>query len=610
MLSRPASAVLLLLGTPIASSADEGVFDLGTINVTATRMAQTADETLAPVLVITREDIERSQAQSVADLLRDQPGISISNSGGQGKYTSVFLRGTNSDQVLVLIDGVKVGSATSGTTAFEDIPLDLIERIEIVRGPQSSLYGSEAIGGVIQIFTRKGSGPLQPSLSVGGGSYGTGQGSAALSGDAGSSGWYSVGLSGFDTQGYAACKSSLTAGCYTIVAPGETDGYENQSGRLRAGWRLPNGTEAEVNWLHTDGDSMYESSYSNESRSVRQVLGASLSTTPLAVWQTTLRAGQSQDDSDDFLSGIFVDRFDTQRNTLSWQNSVEIAKGHQLVAGVDWQNDRVTSTTAYDVTSRDDTGVFAEYLMKLGAHDVQLSARRDNDQQFGTKNTGNAAWGYNLNADLRVTASFGTAFKAPTFNDLYYPGFSNPNLRPETSHSVNAGLAGKAGTERWSLNVFETQITDLIGLNAEYIPINIDTARIRGIEAVASTRLLDWNLHGNLNLLDPENQSTGPDDGNILPRRPKQAISIAADRSFEKWSAGATIRAESYRYDDLANTVRLGGFTTVDLRTEYRVNHDWRVLARVENLLNKDYETAYLYNQPGCSVYVMLRYQP
>jgi vitamin B12 transporter len=610
MLSRLASAVLLLLGTPIAFSAEEGTFDLGTINVTATRTAQTADETIAPVTVITREDIEGSQAQSVADLLRDQPGISISNNGGQGKFTSVFLRGANSDQVLVLVDGVKVGSATSGTSAFEDLPLDLIERIEIVRGPQSSLYGSEAIGGVIQIFTRKGNGPLKPSFSLGGGSYGTRQGSAALSSDAGSGGWYSVGLSGFDTHGFPACKSSLTAGCYAIVPPGETDGYENESARLRAGWRFANGTEAEMNWLHTDGDNLYEGSYSNESKSVRQVLGASLGTTPLDAWHTALRAGQSQDDSDDFLNGIFVDRFNTQRRTLSWQNDIELAQGHQLVAGVDWQNDRVTSTTAYALTSRDDTGVFAEYLAKMGAHDIQLAVRRDNDQQFGAKSTGSVAWGYNLNPELRITASFGSAFKAPNFNDLYYPGFSNPSLRPEASHSVNVGLAGKAGAARWSLNTFETQVTDLIGLDAAYIPINIDSARIRGIEGVASARLLDWELRGNLNLLDPENQSTGADNGNVLPRRPKQAISLDANRSVGAWSGGVTVRAESYRYDDLANTIRLGGFTTVDLRTEYRVNKDWRMQARIQNLLNKDYETAYLYNQPGRGVYVMLRYQP
>ncbi len=611
MLSRLTPAALLLLGTPFAFASEENGYDLGTIVVTATRTARTADETLVPVTVITRKEIERSQAQSVADLLSGQPGISVANNGGQGKATSVFLRGANADHVLVLVDGMKIGSATTGTASFQDIPMELIERIEIVRGPRSSLYGSEAIGGVIQIFTRKGDGSPKPSFSIGAGSHGTWQGSAALSGGVGSGGWYSLGLSAVDTDGFNACKGKPApngAGCFTSEP--DKDGYRNQSGRLRAGWRFGNGTKAEVNWLRARGNNQYDGSFVNESESIQQVLGASLSFVPSAIWHTSLRVSQSQDDSDNFKNGVFKSRFNTRRDLFSWQNDIELAKGHQLVAGVDWQEDRITSSTAYAVTSRDNTGVFAQYLAEIGGHDVQLSARHDDNQQFGAKTTGGAAWGYNLNRDLRLTASYGTAFKAPTFNQLYFPGFGNASLRPEQSRSLDFGLAGKTGAGRWSLNAFETRVTDLIGFDASFNPVNIDTARIRGIEAVAATRVLDWDLRGNLTLLDPENQAAGANHGKVLPRRARQSLSLSADRDFGNWSAGATLRGAGRRYDNLANTLELDGYATLDLRGEYRLNKDWRLQARVENLFDKDYETAYLYNQPGRGAYLTLRYQP
>jgi vitamin B12 transporter len=611
MLSRIMPVAALLLGAPIAFASEENRYELDTIVVTATRTARTADETLAPVTVITRKEIERSQAQSVADLLTGQPGIAIANNGGQGKATSVFLRGTNADHVLVLVDGVKIGSATTGTASFQDLPVELIERIEIVRGPRSSLYGSEAIGGVIQIFTRKGTGSPRPAFSIGGGSHGTWQGSAALSGGVGSGGWYSLGLSAVDTQGFNACDGKPSpggAGCFTLEP--DKDGYRNLSGRLRAGWRFGNGAEAEINWLRAQGNNQYDGSSVNESESVQQVLGASLSLTPTDVWHTSLRASQSEDDSDNFKNGVFKSRFNTRRDQFSWQNDISLAQGHLLVAGADWQNDRIDSTTAYPVTSRDNTGLFAQYLAELGGHDLQLSARHDDNQQFGAKTTGGVAWGYGLTPDLRLTASYGTAFKAPTFNQLYFPGFGNASLRPEQSRSLDVGLAGKSGGGRWSLNVFETQVTDLIGFDASFNPVNIDSARIRGAEAVGATRFLDWDLRGSLTLLDPENQAMGANHGNVLPRRARQSFSLSADRDFGAWNAGATLRGAGRRYDNLANTIPLAGYATLDLRAEYRLNPDWRLQARIENLFDKDYETAYLFNQPGRSAWLTLRYQP
>lgn len=600
------AAALLLLGSPSAFATD-----INPIIVTATRTAQTADETLSSVTVITRKDIERQQAQSVQDLLRGIPGVSIANNGGPGKATSVFLRGTESDHVLVLIDGVKVGSATLGTTAFQDIPVEQIERIEIVRGPRSSLYGSEAIGGVIQLFTRKGGGSLKPFFSIGGGSYQTYSASAGLSGG-GERGWFSVNGNAIETEGLNACDGKPSpggAGCFTTEP--DKDGYRNLSGSLHAGYRFDNGLETDVHVLRAEGTNEFDGSFVNESESVQQVLGGTVRFSPVDIWYITLTAGRSRDESDNFKDGTFQSRFGTQRDTLSFQNDLSVAPHHLLTVGADYQNDRVESTTAYTVSSRDNTGLFTQYQGTFGAHDVQLSVRRDDNEQFGDHTTGGAAWGYALSERLRLTASYGTAFKAPTFNELYFPGFGNPNLRPEESDSIELGLSGKAAWGHWSINAYETRIDDLIAFDAStFAPANIDQARIRGLEAVLGTQLGGWDLNTSFTLLDPQNRSSGANDGNVLPRRARQSLRLDADRDFGRYRLGATLLAAGKRYDDLANRRSLGGYATLDVRAEYFFAKDWRLQARIENLFDKVYETAAFFNQPGRSVYLTLRYQP
>ncbi|PCH61012.1 MAG: TonB-dependent vitamin B12 receptor [Gammaproteobacteria bacterium] len=607
------AAALLLLGCHSAFATE---LELDPVIVTATRTAQTADETLAAVTVITRKDIERLQAQSVQDVLRGLPGVNITNNGGAGRTTSVFLRGAESDHVLVLVDGIRVGSATLGTTAFQHIPVEQIERIEIVRGPRSSLYGSEAIGGVIQIFTRKGGGALKPFFSVGGGSYDTYNASAGVSGG-GEHGWFNLSASGISTKGFNACDGRPEpggAGCFTTEA--DKDGYRNLSGSLRAGYRFDNGVEMDAHVLHATGDTEFDGSFVNESETVQQVLGATLRYSPMDIWQLTLVMGRSQDESDNFIRDasdnlrVFQTRFDTERDTLSLQNDLSIATDHLLTVGADYQDDRIDGTTPFAVTSRDNTGLFTQYQGAFGAHDVQLSARRDDNEQFSIQNTGGAAWGYALSDGLRLTASYGTAFKAPTFNELYFPDFGNANLRPEESRSVEIGLGGKTAWGRWSLHTYETRVDDLIASDSGTSPVNINQARIRGLEAVLGTRLGNWDLNTNLTLLDPENRSGADNDGNVLPRRVRQSLRLDADRDFGQYRLGATLLAAGKRYDDLDNTRELGGYTTLDVRTEYVLTKNWRVQARVENLLDKDYETVAFFNQPGRSLFVTLRYQP
>jgi len=579
--------------------------------VTATRTAQTAQQSLAAVTVLDRERIERSQAASLPELLKQVPGVSLANNGGPGKSTSLFMRGTESDHVLVMIDGIKIGSVSGGGAALQDLPLELIERIEVVRGPRSSLYGSEAIGGVIQIFTRKGQGQgVKPFFSAGYGTHDTYTGSAGVSGGDGR-GWYSLGVSGSDTDGINV-KSADTSGYER-----DADGYRNLSATLSAGYRFDNGLELDANLLqaksHNDYDSVNRartSGFGANADGESRVFGTRARFSPLEPWRVTLQAGRSEDKSDAYQDGRFSSRFDSRRDSLAWQNDIDIAAGHMLTVGADYQRDEINGTTAYAEDSRDNFGRFVQYLGEAGRHDWQLSLRRDDNEQFGLHDTGNIGYGYALTDWLRATVSYGTAFKAPTFNELYFPDYGNPALDAETSRSLEAGLAGQHGWGHWAVNAYRTVVDDLIAYDASIsAPANVQEARIRGVELVLGSQLLGWDWNANYSLLEPENRSAGANRGNELARRAKQLFNLDVDRRFGAFSVGASLHAEGQRYDDLANARELSGYATLDLRGEYRITPEWRLQARVANLLDADYETAEGYNQPGQAAYLTVRYQ-
>ncbi len=612
-LLRPAAYALLGLSSfPLAQAA--GPLSLDGQVVTATRTARTAEQNLAAVTVIDRAEIERSQAQSVPELLKKVPGVSLTSNGGPGKTTSLFMRGTNSNHVLVLIDGIKVGSVSSGAAAFQDLPVELIERIEVVRGPRSSLYGSEAIGGVIQIFTRRGTGQgAKPFFSAGYGTHDSYNGSVGVSGGDGR-GWYSLGISGQDTDGINA-KTADASGYEN-----DADGYRNLSGTLSAGYRFDNGLELDGNLLqakaHNDYDQVNRrrtAGFGANADGVQKVIGGRARFAPLEPWLVTLQVGRSEDKSDSYLDGAFESRFDSRRDSASWQNDLSLAEGHTLSLGFDHQRDEVNGTTDYVEDSRDNTGAFVQYLGEYGRHDWQLSLRRDDNEQFGDHDTGNAAWGYALSDALRLTASYGTAFKAPTFNQLYFPGFGNPNLDAETSRSLEAGLSGKHGWGHWSVNAYRTSIDNLIAnvrVNGNLRAEGVDKARIRGLELALGSTLLGWDWSANYTLMDAENRSKRGDlYGKDLNRRPSQLFNLDVDRAFGDFSVGASLHAQDSSYDDLDNQTELAGFATLDLRGEYRIDKAWRLQTRLANLFDADYRTIEGFNQPGQAVYVTVRYQ-
>jgi vitamin B12 transporter len=610
-----AAAVSLPLCLPV--HADTQTLTLDPLVVTATRTPEIEDQILASVSVIDREEIERRQFRSVPDALRGLPGVSISGSGGAGQPASLFLRGTNAGHVLVLIDGVKVGSATLGTAPLQDLPIAQVERIEVVRGPRSSLYGSEAIGGVIQIFTRRGGGDLRPRFGVGAGSFDTASVAGGLSGG-GERGWFDLGANLEYTDGINACdgRAFPFAGCG--VDESDRDGYRNLGVSARAGYEFSDRAKVDVSLLTSDNRTDFDGSIfsGNLSRSEQQVLGVEGTLRPLEAWTLTLSAGRSQDSyrafyADAFVPERFVDSFETERDNFGIQNDLALIPDQLFTVGLDYQVDRIAGTVDYTDDSRSNTGVYGQYLGSIGANELAASLRYDDSRQFGGQTTGNAAWGYLFEQGIRVSLSYGTAFKAPTFNDLYYPGFGNPDLSPEESASVELGLTGTLPLGRWELSLYETDIDDLITFDAvTFAPANIASARIRGFEASGMLLVQEWSLGASLTLLDPENRSDGSNQGNLLPRRPEQMLQLDLDRQFERWSAGLSIYVAGRSFDDLANTERLDGYTLLGLRAEYAPTPSVRIQGRLENALDEDYQTAYLFNQPGRAFYLTLRYEP
>ncbi len=589
----------------------EGARGAESVVVTAARVAQPLSEVIGSVSVITRQDIESRAVQSVQDLLRGETGLSVTNTGGFGKLSNVFLRGTDAEQVLVLIDGVRVGSVTSGTASLEFLPVDQIERIEIIRGPRSSLYGSDAIGGVIQIFTRRSD---APSFSAGVGSNETSTASASF-GSSSDNAWVSLAANQVRSEGYNSCAGSPEGGgCFTNEP--DRDGYDNTSGSLRAGYRWTR-AEIETTALYATGTTEYDSSFTNETDFTESAVTLRGTVNPLDRWTLSLLVGNGRDDQESFYDDptsddgrTFVSRFDTERRHASLQSDFEITEAQALTLGVDYFDDRVDSTTEFDARSRDNVGVFAQYQIQLGAHRWLASARRDDNEQFGDYETGSVGWKWAVSEHWFVTAGWGRAFGAPTFNDLYYPGFSNPSLDPETSNSYEVGLGWSSASFSIAVAAFENRIDDLVVYDASvFVPNNLNSARIRGIETDLDATFGPWTLSLGYAGLDPRNRTPGTDFDNFLPRRPRHTGHVELGRAFGPVDARVRVTAEGSRYDDVGNTTRTGSYALVDLVADYRIAPAWTVQAKIGNALDRDYRTVRLYNQDDRTFFVTLRYQ-
>ncbi len=606
---------ICLIGSTISSfsiSADNNTLD--EVTVTANRYSQTVDESLSSITVITRAEIEQSSALDLPALLSHVAGFDMRPSGAYGKVTSTFVRGTNSSHLLTLVDGIKLYSATAGGTAFQHIPLDQIERIEIVRGPRSSVYGSEAIGGVVQIFTRKGKEQSSASINSGLGSNNSKEFSAGFAGVTENAS-ISLNARRFRTDGIDAIVHT---------APNDNDGYDNDSVNAAIDYRFNQTFSLKSSFMNAQGSTQFDNCFNTttfatsdncSSDFVQQVFSNTLSITPAGMWDGQLQMGTSRDLNNSFWESTPNGSFETSRYDTSFINNLQLTENQLLVIGIDSAIDFVDATPYPATTpdSRYNVGLFTAWNYSASILNIELNTRTDDNEQFNRHNTGSFALGLKISNNLNTFISYGSAFKAPSFNELYFPFFGADNLKPEKSTSLEMGLRGKHSTGNWSLNIYQTNIDNLIAFDtATFLANNINRSQITGAELTSSALLSQWNINSSLSYTDPINKS-GPNKGKQLQARAKGTLSLTANRNFGGYNLGMSLLAQSRRYQNSDNTNSTAGYALVDLTSEYNLTSQLKLTLKLNNIFDRDYAVnqtfnANNYSTLGRNVFVNLIY--
>lgn len=569
--------------------------------VTASRVQTRADDLVSDVVVIDRAAIEASSGRTLTEVLIRNAGIQTFSNGGLGKNSGVYTRGTETRHTILLIDGVRFGSATTGAPSWDNIPVDMIERIEVLKGPASALYGSEAVGGVVQVFMRKGGKGLSgfsPNASLSLGSNSFAQASAGISGGDGALS-YAIGVQKTQDKGFSATNSKAAFGNYNA----DRDGLKQDAVNASVGYQINPNWKIDAGLLYADGVSQYDDGPTGDTRTAvrTQTLRAGIEGKVLSNWKTQLRVSQALDKANDIESAYFPSKFNTKQDQITWQNDIDTPLGVALL-GVERMTQKIDSSTLYDVTQRTVSSYFAGLNGTSGSHSWQANVRRDSNSQFGDSNTWFAGYGYKINPAWRVNASYGTSFVAPSFNQLYYPDFGTPSLQPEKGRNLDLGVTYSENGQTVKLVHFDNKIQGFItgSTKAESIP----RARIKGWTLGYDGAFGPLNLRATVDALDPRNELTGK----LLQRRARNQFTLGADYTTGAWTFGGSLLNVGSRFDDTKNAQALDNFTTMDVFVNYAISKDLSLQTKVNNLANKSYETAYGFNQPGRSVFVTLRY--
>jgi vitamin B12 transporter len=612
-LSRQAAALALALAAPsaFATSPEPDI-----VVVTATRTPARADQVIADTTVIGSEEIARAGAVSVADVLARQRGIEIARNGGPGASTSIYLRGANSNQVVVLIDGVRIGSSTTGAASWNAIPLAAIDHIEIVYGPLSSLYGADAIGGVVQIFTKKSDGAAQVGAGIGGGTYGTRQGDASVHGS-GNGISYAFGAAHEEASGFSSTRPGASS--YNR----DDDGYRRNSANGRIAVQLAEGHDAGIQFLQSRLRAQYDSGASSfDTRNIQDIdsVALFLNDRILPNWRSSLQLARANDKLGSFTSTAAsgTSQIDTRQDEATWQNTVGIGSdtlqvlfGHRAETVLSVSGGATTASPLN--RSRITNSVAASYDLRRGSHLVDVSARNDHSV-YGSKTTGAAGYGYEFSRDLRATASIGTSFRAPTFNELYFPGYGLASNKPEQGRNAEAGLRYQVSGVELQGSYYRNRLTDMI-VSVNPCPsrtgscaYNVNHALLEGLTLSASTRLQAIDLRASADLQDPRDETTGKQLARRSRRHANLSASHLVDYGAGAFETGIELQASGHRFDDAANANRLGGYGLLNLYTDWRIARDWSLLVRVDNAAAKRYELARNYNTSGRSWFAALRY--
>lgn len=585
--------------------------EVDAVVITASRTGQRLRDAVPHTTLLTRREIEDSQAPDLPSLLQREAGFEFAQNGGIGAVTGVFMRGGRGAQTLVLVDGVRIEDAGFGTTAIQHILLDDVERVEIVRGNVSSLYGSGAIGGVIQIFTRRGAQAPAPTIEATAGSRGTSKLSAGYGGAVGGT-RFSFSASRFDTDGFSAIDPARAPN-----ANPDRDGYRNASFAGSLSHDLSQRHEIGVSLYSTDGRVDYDSAFGSPSdvhvSSQRlEALSGWWEARPVERWKSRLTLGQGTDYRTDRLNGATSSTSNTRNRQVSWSNDLRLAPEHAVSLGAEALRQELVNSAFAERRHRDVDILRAGYLGRLGRHSAQLNARSEDYSDFGRADTYFAGYGFDLTDEWRLTASAGSAFRAPTFHDLY--GFGgDPALKPERARTQELGAQWASGPHRVRLVAFDTEYRDAITFDLSTFTVkNVRKASVEGAELSYGGVLAGFDLRASLTSQKAIEQEPGAEP---LPavRRAKAHGALSAHRSFGAWRLGGEILSSGPRPDNDILTfarVELAGYSVVNLMARYRFSRHVYFAARLENALDEKYSLADGYNTAGRGLFLAVGWKP
>ena len=608
-----AVAVLAALAAPASSQTV-----LGPIVVIGSREPQPLDRVTADIVVIDAERIRASSADSIEDLLRREAGVQLSRTGGPGQSASVFIRGAGAANSVVLIDGVRIGSATLSQVEFESLGLSQIERIEVLRGPGSSLYGADAVGGVVQIFTKRGEGDPRVTARAAVGGYHSYDLQTGVSGAQG----------GFD---YAASLGRESSRGVSALRPGDQfgnfnpddDGFKRDTAQAKLGFTPATGHRVGVSLISSRLNAQFDASEfapptfaQDNTPDFRNKLDTDVIALDYRgvispVWTTT--ALLSHDNDDLKSGGNIIDRFRTQRDQITWQNALKLGTDQQLVVALEHLNEKAHSDSFVEDVKRDNTALVLGYTGGFGAHVIQADLRNDHNSAYGNNTTGRLGWSVEIANNLRVRALAGTTFRAPSFNELFFPGFGVPTITAEKGRSVEVGLTWRKDESEASATVYNNRVRDMIAYEPDRTLCpsdpaydfgcarNIGHARLQGATLSGSTRFGALRVAATVDVLDAKDLDTQQ----RLTRRAAHQENLSADYDLGAWSVGAAVLSVGSRPD---GSVKLAAYQTLDLRARWRFTPQWQLEAKLLNATNRDIEPARDYQSLGRQAWIGVRY--
>lgn len=600
--------------TPVVVAMADATPPAQQVNVTALRMPVRLADSVADVTVVTREDLDHATGRTLAEVLATLPGVEITSNGGPGTATGVFLRGLEARHTLLLVDGVRLDSATLGLPSFDNLPVALIDRIEVVRGPLSSIYGADAAGGVVQVFTRRGSHGSEFHADLTAGSIGT---RGVLAGGSWGADGVDLAVDGSHQQdtGFSATNANVPFSQYNP----DRDGFRQDAASARLGWQANADWRVEGLLLRSSGLVHYDDGLPDpgadgdaRARLVNGVQSLSVLGRVMPGWRTTLRVSRSTDDYETVASAspyATLGTISTQEKRVSWENAVDTPVGTALAVAEKATQDVSKPAPQYDVDHRDIDALALALHGGAAGHTWQASVRRDHNSQFGSPTTGGVGYAYAFTPAWQAGGSWGTSFVAPSFNQLYFPQYGNPLLQPESGHSTEVFARWTQDGQSLRLSGYRQRLRGYITPGED--PVNIGRVAVDGVTLAYEGRWQDGTASLSADHLSPRDQT----HGTPLVRRARNDAKASVDWDFGAYTAGATFTAYSSRpdtsYDAMFNAVpvTLGGYATLDVRADWKLAKDWTLGLRVNNLGDRRYETAYGYDQPRRQGFLVLSYR-